>query len=225
MLCEPKRILSIGEALQTITDVQSRAKSYQSALIAITGIDGCGKGYVAALWRDWLKAKGFHVALIGVDGWLNLPNKRFGGPDPAEHFYLHALRFDEMFTQLVLPLRQDRSVLVEADFVEETASQYLREVYEFQDVDVILLEGIYLLKRKFRHLYDASFWIDCTHDTALERAIARRQEGLTATQTTSAYHSIYFPAQEVHARLDDPKNSATAIVINDHRLVQASRER
>lgn len=107
---------------------------------------------------------------------------------------------------------------MEADFAEETATTYRKELYEFYDMDIILLEGAYLLKRLFQPRYDASFWIECTFDTALERAIQRSQEGLTDDETARAYRSIYFPAQEIHFRHDDPKHSATAVVMNDPRL-------
>jgi len=122
-----------------------------------------------------------------------------------------------MFSQLVLPLQARRSIRLETDFREETAHAYRREIYEFHDIDVILLEGIFLLKRRFQSCYDASFWIDCTFETALERALRRSQEGLPPTETVRAYQSI-FPAQRIHIRLDDPMRSATGIVINDPRI-------
>jgi hypothetical protein len=34
------------------------------------------------------------VALLNVDGWLNLPAKRFSREQPGEHFYRYALRLD-----------------------------------------------------------------------------------------------------------------------------------
>jgi hypothetical protein len=44
---------------------------------------------------------------------------------PAAHFYEHAIRFDDMFTQLILPLKEKRTHDVVADFAEETASEYV----------------------------------------------------------------------------------------------------
>ena len=76
----------------------------------------------------------------------------------------------------------------------------------------------YLLKRAFQDYYDLSVWIDCTFETALERAIARGQEGLPAAATITAYRTIYFPAQEIHLDRDDPQGAATARLDNDPRL-------
>lgn len=187
--------------------------------MSITGIDASGKGYLTAKIVAALQAENVRVAGINIDGWLNLPRVRFNKADPPEHFYLHAIRFHDMFAQLVLPLRSRRSLCVDADYAEETAAEYRRHTYDFEDIDVIALEGVYLLKREFQAYYDLSFWIDCSFETALERALARRQEGLAVQETVNAYRTIYFPAQELHFARDNPRGAATAIINNDQRLV------
>ena len=208
----------VHSAVAEILEARNSIPSERSVLTAITGIDGCGKGYVAARIVDALQTEGVRAVSINIDGWLNLPNKRFDASNPAEHFYLHAIRFEEMFAQLVLPLRDHRSLRIVADYAEETATEYRQHVYKFDDVDVILLEGIYLLKRAFQAHYDLSIWIECSCDTALKRAISRAQEGLPEEETIRDYRSIYFPAQEIHLQRDDPKTAATLIVSNDAQL-------
>lgn len=143
---------------------------------------------------------------------------RFNDTNPAEHFYLHAIRFDEMFADLIFPLRDHRSIRLEMDYAEETATSYRKQLCEFTDIDILLLEGIYLLKRSIQQYYDLSFWIDCSFETALERAIARAQESLPPEATINAYRTIYFPAQEIHFARDNPKAAATATINNDPRL-------
>lgn len=190
----------------------------QSLLVALTGIDGSGKGYLARAIVEQLLGRGLAVATINVDGWLNLPAKRFSKHDPARHFYRHALRLDEMFDQLILPLRATRSYRVVMNFAEETAHEYRKQPLKYDDIDVILVEGIYLLKRAYYSRYDLSFWVDCSFETALERAIQRAQEGLSPEETIRAYETIYFPAQRIHFDLDAPRASATHIICNDPRL-------
>jgi uridine kinase len=205
----------LADVVATIADARRRIPAARSVLVAISGIDGSGKGYVTARISEALRAKDLRVAAINVDGWLNLPGVRFNDANPAEHFYRHAIRFDELFTQLVLPLRDCRSLRIEADYAEETAAEYRRHLYDFADVEIIVLEGIYLLKRELRGHYDLSFWIECSFETALKRALARRQEDLSVEATVEAYRTIYFPAQELHFTRDDPRTAATAIVNND----------
>jgi uridine kinase len=209
---------TLQTVIDEILDARSSIPSQRSVLTAISGIDAGGKGYFTARLVDALQTKGVRAVAISVDDWLNLPNIRFDASNPAEHFYLHAIRFEEMFAQLILPLRDHRSLRLVADYAEETAAEYRRHVYEFEDVDVIALEGIYLLKRAFQAHYDLSIWIECSFDTALERAISRAQEGLPPEETIRAYRTIYFPAQEIHFQRDNPKAGATLIVNNDARL-------
>jgi uridine kinase len=190
----------------------------ESVLAAVSGIDGCGKGYVTGRLVAELQKRGAHAVGINVDGWLNLPSKRFNADRPAEHFYQHAIRFEEMFEQLIVPLKRHRSIRVETDFAEETAETYRRHTFEFKDVDVIVLEGIYLLKRAFLHYYDWTMWVECSFETALERALQRGQEGLPPEETIRAYQTRYFPAQEIHFRVDEPQATASLVWVNDPRL-------
>jgi uridine kinase len=208
----------VAKAVSMILDARSRVPVDRSVLAAVSGIDASGKGYLASLMVADLLRKGVQAVAVNVDGWLNLPEVRFSRVRQGEHFYRHALRLDEMFDRLILPLQQTRRHRLDSDFAEETATAYRRHIYDYRDVDVIVLEGIFLLKAQYRRIYDLSFWVACTFETALERALARQQEGLPPEETVRAYHEIYFPAQWVHFALDAPWAAATAILRNDPRL-------
>ncbi|HXV60386.1 MAG TPA: uridine kinase [Vicinamibacteria bacterium] len=209
---------TLKDCERRIFSLRADLPAARSLLVAISGIDGSGKGYTSSLLAEYLRARALSVAVLNIDGWLNLPSVRFRTSRPHEHFYRNAIRFDEMFRNLVLPLRDRRSVRLEADFAEETASSYRRHLYAYEDVDVILLEGIYLLKREHRHHYDLSIWVECSFETALERAITRSQEGLTPAETVRAYRTIYFPAQALHFAVDGPRDAADLVVLNDAEL-------
>ena len=76
---------------------QSNARAL---LVGLSGIDASGKGYLATKLENLLCQAGLKVALIGIDGWLNLPHVRFSMARPGEHFYEHGIRLAEMFEQL-----------------------------------------------------------------------------------------------------------------------------
>jgi len=200
--------------IESIVSAARKLEKKRALLVAISGIDGSGKGYVAKRLGEALTNRSVSVAVIGIDGWLHLPHVRFDPRNPAGNFYENALRFDEMFTQLVVPLRDWRSIRIEANYTEETATSYRSHVYAYENIDVILLEGIFLLKRELRAHYDLSVWIECSFETALQRALARGQEGLSKAQTRQAYKTIYFPAQHIHFRSDDPQRASTMTYFN-----------
>ena len=119
-----------------------------------------------------------------------------------------------MFASLILPLKQNRSIRLTIEYAEETAADFRPHTYQLDDVDIVLLEGIFIFKREFVSHFDLKIWIDCSFETALERAIARGQENLAPQATSDAYMKIYFPAQRTHFERDDPRATAELIYAN-----------
>lgn len=207
--------ISIHDAVSEIMSRKSITRSNRALLVGVSGIDGSGKGFIAQKIVESLSQRDQRVALINIDGWLNLPHIRFNQNNPANNFYDRAIRFDELFSELILPLKERRSIDLQADFTEETASAYKTIRYSYTDIDFILLEGIFLFKKVLRGHFDLKIWVDCSFQTALRRAIGRAQEGLPPTQTTRAYEEIYFPAQLIHFERDRPQETAELIIPND----------
>jgi uridine kinase len=210
-----KSMRSIDEVVHRIIERRASVPAARGLLVGVSGIDGCGKGYLAAQLQAHLTFHGVIPAILNVDGWLNLPHKRFDEGAPAANFYENALRLDQFFSQLVLPLRDRGSIHLEADFVEETASNYRKHTYDFRDVSVVLVEGIFLFKPQYRKYFDLAIWIDCSFPTALARALDRAQEGLSPADTIAAYETIYFPAQKIHLLQDKPRENSDLIFDNN----------
>ncbi|HZW88921.1 MAG TPA: hypothetical protein VFF12_07575 [Myxococcaceae bacterium] len=202
---------------EEILRLRRRVSPSRALLVGISGVDGSGKGWVTARLEAALREAGETPASIHVDGWLNLPSRRFDPRRPAAHFYEHALRLEEAFSEVVLPLRDTRSCDRVVDLAEETATEFRRHRHRFEDVSVILFEGIFLFKRRFRAHFDLACWVECTFETALDRALHRSQEGLSPAETARAYQTIYFPAQRIHIERDDPRGSADLLIANDPR--------
>ena len=205
----------MDEVIRKILERRATVPDTRSLLVGVSGIDGCGKGYLAGQLEAHLAQHAVASAVLNVDGWLNLPQERFNQNAPAKNFYENAIRFDEFFSQLVIPLRDRRSVRLVADFAEETALCYRKHSYDFKDVSVIVVEGIFLFKPLYRDFFDLAIWIDCSFPTALARAVDRAQEGLSPASTIAAYETIYFPAQRIHLAQDKPRENADLILDND----------
>ncbi len=132
----------IERGASAILACYERSKPAGALLVGVSGIDGSGKGYLTREIVLRVERSRVRAVALNVDGWLNLPEVRFSRERTAERFYERALRLDEMFENLVLPLKQKRSIRLVADFTEETAASYRPHVYEYDDVEVIVLEGI-----------------------------------------------------------------------------------
>src|SRR5438128_3263259 len=169
-----------------IVATRAERSAGQAVLVGISGIDAGGKGFITEKIAKRLQELGWRVATINADDWLNLPEVCLSQRTPGEHFYEHAMRFDEMFDQLIVPLKQNRAISFVADCADAKGNRR-KHSYEFRKIDIVLLEGIFLLKPAHRHHFDLTVWVDCSFETALERAIKRGQEGLPANETIKAF--------------------------------------
>ena len=98
---------TLQAVVDEILDARRSAPSQRSVLSAISGIDACGKGFFTERLVGALQRKAVRAVAINVDAWLNID--RFDASDPAGHYYHNAIRFEEMFSEVVLPLRDGRS--------------------------------------------------------------------------------------------------------------------
>lgn len=193
-------MLEDGSVIPAIIEKRKALSPQHALLVGINGIDASGKGFVTTRIAESL---------------LNLPHVRFHQQDLAKHFYESAIRFDEMFERVILPLRGTRNVNVESDFTEETATTFRKHRYAFRNIDIILLEGIFLFKPMYRDHFDLKVWIDCSFATALRRTMARGQEGLPPQEAKRAFETIYFPAQRIHLARDNPRKAADIVFTNE----------
>jgi uridine kinase len=216
-------MIGIEQAIALILAKRGLAPASRSLLVGLSGIDGSGKGHLARHIVTALRSRGFSVASLGVDDWAAAPELRFDPNRPAEHFYERGFRFEEMFRDLVLPLKSQRSRRLEALRSNASQTALHTHVFEFQNVDIILLEGIFLFKREYREHFDLTIWVDCSFETAMERAVQRAQEGLPPDETRRAYQSIFFPAQHLHFRRDNPR-AAAGFIINNNQALNAGSE-
>lgn len=211
----PEIMKDLGAAADRVARTAAGANPTRAVLVAISGIDASGKGALALSLAQQLQARGLKTALIALDPWHEPQSVRFSSRQPAEHFYTHAFRWDELFASLILPLKQNRSVTLTTTLIEIAQDKFYSHTYRFENVDVILLEGIFLLKRDLRSHYDLAFWVECSFDAALRRAVMRNQEGADPWDIVKDYQTIYFPAQRVHFEKDAPLDSADLVYLNE----------
>lgn len=207
--------MNIDQAIEIITSKWRELSPKASLLVGISGIDGSGKSTMARRVVERLKSQGLRASLISLDAWHHPPEKRFNKDDPARHFYQHAFRFDELFDILINPLKYNGSAHITVELTRLPENDLYPHSYDLDEVDVIVLEGIFLFKKELRESYDLAFWVECSFETALQRAILRNQEGLSEEEIIRDYQTIYFPAQKFHLIKDNPKSNVDGIVESD----------
>jgi uridine kinase len=190
--------------------------SYSSVFtVAISGIDASGKGHVGKLVQEQLEKKGYKVANINTDPWQNPLPVRLQKENPAENVYENIFRWNDFFEQLIFPLQKNKSIYLETEGIHTHSDEYYPLIYDCKDIDIILIEGILLFKKKYLSYYDYRIWIDCSFETGLKRAMKRNAEKLDDERLIHDYQIFYYAAQRLHFERDNPKESADIVFNND----------
>lgn len=183
--------------------------------VAISGIDASGKGYITRLLEEQLEKSGYRVANINIDPWQTPIPVRLNQENPAENLYNNIFRWEDFFRQLILPLKIHKNIRLDAELIRTDADRYYSYTYEYNDLDILLLEGILLFKEEYFKYYDLKVWIDCSFETGLQRALRRNVEKLDEPRLIHDYDTFYYAAQRLHLEKDLPILRADIIFDND----------
>jgi uridine kinase len=183
--------------------------------VAISGIDASGKGFVSDLLEQELESHNLKIANINIDPWQNPIPVRLQKENPVKNFYQQVFRWDDFFSQLILPLKKNGGIYLETKLIRTDADEYYPFTYHFHKIDILLIEGIFLFKKELLEQYDFTIWIDCSFATGLQRAIARNSENLGEEQLVRDYDTYYYPAQRYHFKKDNPVSKANYIYNNE----------
>ena len=200
---------------QRVLDQFSKHDRRAAFTIAISGIDASGKGYTAKLLQHELEKEGYKVANINVDPWQNPIPVRLRNENAAENFYQNVFRWQDIFSQLLIPLKNDRKISLQAKLIQTHADEYYDHTYDYRGIDFLLIDGILLFQEKFLSFYDYKIWIDCSFETGMKRAINRNIEKLNRELLIHDYETFYYPAQRFHLMKDDPIHTADIIYYNE----------
>ena len=183
--------------------------------VGISGIDASGKGFLTGLVQQELNNLGYKVANINIDPWQNPLRVRLQKENAAENLYENIFQWDRFFNQLIFPLQLHKSIYLETNGIKSDADIYYPLLYDYSDLDILLIEGILLFKKKYIGYYNYKIWVDCSFDTGLQRAISRNVENLPKERLISDYETFYYAAQRLHFEKDDPQKAADIIFNND----------
>ena len=208
-------ISNISELSQNILDAFAKHSKASLFTVAISGIDASGKGYTAKLLQEELENRGYRVANINIDPWQNPIAVRLRKENAAENVYKNIFRWNEFFDQLIIRLQKNKSIYLETKGIRSDADIYYPIIYDYTDLDILLIEGILLFKKEYLDHYDYKVWIDCSFETGLQRAITRNIEKLDEERLIHDYEIYYYAAQQLHFERDEPQKIADLIFYND----------
>lgn len=194
-----------------LRDLYNKKESNKALIVAISGIEGGGKRALTEKVATALRLEGLNVAIVHGDDWEASKSVRFNVMSSPVEYYLNAYRFDEMLEELILPLKLFGSIKTSVTLDDVMHPRTVE--YDFKNIEIILIEGVYLLQEAYLDLYDYTCWVESDFDAAFSRLagsinIEQSQEALV-----NIFELLIKPAGQYHIYSDDPQGKAKSIYI------------
>ncbi len=194
-----------------LRDLHTQKGSSKAKIIAISGIEGGGKRALTEKVAQALRLEGITVAIVHTDDWEACDSVRFNVMNSPEEYYLNAYRFDEMVEELILPLKLFGSVQTSVTLEDVMNPRTVN--YDFDNIDIILIEGVYLLQEAYLDLYDYSIWVESDFDAAFARLDSQVDIEQSQEALVNLFEGLIKPAAQYHIYTDDPQGHAKSVYI------------
>ena len=166
------------------------SQSRTPQLIALSGPDCAGKSTLAVDVREQLNRLGLDITLLSIDAFLIPRSLRTSNASEPIAYFENA--FDYAALGQTLETTKSGSSSVSSNSPE-----------------IVLVEGVFLLRSELRHWWDLTIWIDVDTSVIMDRALKRDKDYFGDEGTVRhVYQNRCLPAQGYHIRRDLPKQSA-----------------
>ncbi len=175
-------------------------------LVAIDGPGGAGKSTLAAALVQQLGERSIAAEIVRMDDFF-LPGVRRADPARGAELVGGDYDWERLRDQILGPLCRGRPAVYQRyDWGADALAEWRRIS---KDVQIVLVEGVYVLRLELRDYYDLSVWVTCPRAVRLARGAAR--DGQAARER---WVHEWMPAEDRYVALHRPHLRVDFLVAN-----------
>lgn len=185
--------------------------------VAIDGVDGSGKTFLADELAEKLGASGRQIIRVSIDKFHNPRSIRYQkGRNSPEGYYADSFNNVLVVENVLLPLgpNGDRK-FKSAAFDYKTDAEVAVPVEEAERDAILLMDGIFLQRPELASYWDLKVFLDVDFEYTVARAVKRDGWYLgSEDETRKIYDERYVPGQQLYFKEADPRTTADIVIDN-----------
>jgi uridine kinase len=186
--------------------------------VGIDGIDASGKTHLAGELAIILEIIGKPVIRVSLDSFHRSREERHrqGRASPLG-YYEDSFDYPALLSDVLIPLGPGGDLCFRASHFNHVIDAKTDEPWQQAEPhSILLLDGVFLQRPELAGHWDFMIFMDCSFDTALERALRRDQELFGSVEDTrNLYLKRFLPGQRLYLERDQPMQRADVVLKND----------
>lgn len=189
-------------------------------IVGIDGLSGAGKTTFVNKLAAELRAQHMEPVIFHIDDHIVEREKRYH-TGYEEWFEYYFLQWDvDLLTSCLFETLHHSSRLT-LPFYDKTTDTIASKRVTVTNKNLVLIEGIFLLRKEWWPLFDYRIFLDCPREIRLKRVLKREKLKENQEPTMQKYKRRYWPGEDYYLRQEQPAEKAdqvydTSGVISDH---------
>lgn len=204
--------------LTLVSKIKAKRKrliSYKSLILAVNGFTKCGSTTFSKKLCKTLEKDGLNTVLVQVND-FQFPYKMRYSPKLSEpiNYYRNNFNFLMIFERLIKPSRTEKDYSIDLPIFNTFAESYdSRKKFYFPKNTVLVIEGPFLLQKKFLMNFDYSVFLKISEEES-EKRFNATETAIFGEEVLEMFKRVYKPAQEIYFKEQNPEQNAKIIIEN-----------
>lgn len=189
-------IINFEQLMRSIDSIQ---KKHTTLLIGIDGCGGSGKSTLA----NKLKDEYSNVTVVHMDDFY-LPTAQLINLHPTQKPIGADVDWKRVLNQVLEPIsRNNEGHYQRYDWVKDE----LAEWHKVPIGGIVVIEGVYSIRKELADKYDFTIWVECPRETRLARGLDRDGE-----EARDVWENNWMIAEDIYVEVDKPYERADVVV-------------